>query len=130
MPLRSLPIRREATTRNIFTEVLEGRNVKKMNEFIESRRETIIDLCRQHGVKELYLFGSALRDDFGSASDVDFLVEFDWSDETNLSGRFLGLKSDLESLFARPVDLVCYSAIRNPYFKEEVESQKQVIYAA
>jgi uncharacterized protein len=101
-----------------------------MNPLIESRREAIADLCRKHGVKELYLFGSALRDDFGATSDVDFLVELDWSNDTNLAGRFLGLKSDLESLLSRPVDLVCYAAIRNPYFKEQVENQKQVIYAA
>lgn len=101
-----------------------------MNSHIESRREAIAGLCRKHGVTELYLFGSALREDFGETSDFDFLVEFDWSDESNLSTRFFGLKDDLESLLDRPVDLVCYSAIRNPYFKKEVESQKQAIYAA
>jgi predicted nucleotidyltransferase len=101
-----------------------------MNELIESHSQAIIELCRKHGVKEFYVFGSVLRKDFTATSDVDFLVEFDWSDETNLSGRFFGLKSELEELLGRVVDLVCYSAIRNPYFKEEVDETKRAIYAA
>ena len=101
-----------------------------MNELIESHHREISDLCRKHGVQELYVFGSVLRGDFAPTSDIDFLVEFDWSDETNLSSRFLGLKSELETLLDRPVDLVCYSAIRNPYFRRAVENGKQAIYAA
>lgn len=101
-----------------------------MNRFIECHRTAIANLCLQYGVKELYLFGSALRKDFTATSDVDFLVEFDWSDEKNLSGRFFGLKSELEELLGRSVDLVCYSAIRNPYFKSEVDETKRPIYAA
>lgn len=97
---------------------------------VEEHRDEIVRLSREHGVQELYVFGSAVRDDFGPGSDVDFLVEFDWSDDTNLSGRFLGLKSGLEMLLCRPVDLVCYSAIRNPYFRSAVESEKEMIYAA
>lgn len=98
--------------------------------FLSPYFEQISALCRKHGVAELYAFGSVLRDDFGPDSDVDFLVELDWTDESNLADRFLGLKQDIEHLIQRPVDLVCYSAIRNPVFKNSVEETKQAIYAA
>jgi predicted nucleotidyltransferase len=39
--------------------------------------EAIREICRRHQVRELSLFGSALREDFGPKSDFDFLVEFD-----------------------------------------------------
>ena len=101
-----------------------------MNPLIQENLPRIRQLCRRHGVAELHAFGSVVRRDFGPSSDVDFLVEFDWTDPVGLSDRFLGLKADLESLLGRPVDLVCHSAIRNPVFRAFVEAQKEAIYAA
>jgi predicted nucleotidyltransferase len=40
-------------------------------------REKIADFCRRHYISRLSLFGSVLREDFGPASDVDVLVEFE-----------------------------------------------------
>lgn len=101
-----------------------------MNELIDSHREAIIDLCRKHGVKEFYLFGSALRPDFAKGSDIDFLVVFDRERTDNAFHQYFDCKQDLETLLERPVDLVCLHSIRNPYFKEEVEETKRLIYAA
>jgi len=42
---------------------------------IQVDSERIGDFCRKWRVKELALFGSALRGDFGPGSDVDVLVE-------------------------------------------------------
>jgi predicted nucleotidyltransferase len=39
--------------------------------------KAIKDLCERYRVKELSIFGSALRNDFSSASDIDLLVEFE-----------------------------------------------------
>ena len=39
--------------------------------------ETIDAFCRKWQIRELSLFGSALRDDFRPDSDVDLLVVFD-----------------------------------------------------
>lgn len=36
-------------------------------------REKIAQFCRRWGIARLEIFGSALRDDFGPASDLDFL---------------------------------------------------------
>ena len=39
-------------------------------------RDIIKKFCLKNGIKKLSLFGSVLREDFGSDSDIDFLVEF------------------------------------------------------
>ena len=101
-----------------------------MNRSVSQYRDQIIKLCERFDVKELYAFGSVLTDEFTPESDVDFLIELDWEKEGSFSDRFFGLKAALEELFDRQVDLVCYSAIKNPYFKEEVEETKETIYAA
>ena len=44
---------------------------------IDISLEKIITLCRHHHIRELALFGSVLRDDFGPDSDIDVLVKFE-----------------------------------------------------
>ena len=75
------------------------------------------------------LFGSALRDDFRSDSDVDVLVDlfpghgltlYDWLD----------MIEELESIFGRPVDLVSKSGIRNPLRRQEILRTAEAVYAA
>jgi predicted nucleotidyltransferase len=44
--------------------------------------------------------------------------------------NYFGLKDELERLFGLPVDLIAVQAIRNPYFREAVESTKRTLYAA
>ncbi len=85
--------------------------------------------CARFGVKRLELFGSALREDFSSSSDLDFLVEFEPEHPMSMFDRYFGLKEALEQLFQRPVDLVERTAIQNPYFRQAVEQEKVVIYA-
>lgn len=90
----------------------------------------IIALCEKHKVLELYVFGSALTKDFNKNSDVDFTVIFD---RRALPLRVYGdnyfaFKFALEDLLKRDVDLVEYNAIRNPYFKEELDETKKLIY--
>jgi uncharacterized protein len=97
---------------------------------IDNQREAINDLCRRRHVTRLEVFGSAVRDDFDPEhSDIDFLVEFDLQDARALDTYF-GLKEDLESLLGRPVDLVMPSAVRNPFVRARIESQRQLLYAA
>ena len=47
-----------------------------INQKIDMPVESINVLCRRHQVRELVLFGSALKDSFGPDSDLDFLMEF------------------------------------------------------
>ena len=97
---------------------------------IEHHRPEVVDLCRRFGVQSLEVFGSAADGTFDSAcSDIDFLVEFDESDSSNLFHRYLGLSEALEQLFARKVDLVSLSALKNPYFIAAVNRSRQLLYS-
>lgn len=96
---------------------------------LDELRPAIAALCEELQVERLDLFGSATSETFGSASDVDVLVEFDRS-QGDLFNRYFTLKERLEALFDRPVDVVTASAIRNPYFKTAVERSRVNVYAA
>lgn len=93
-----------------------------------SKNRKIIDLCKQHKVKELYLFGSFVTDSFSDDSDIDFLVDFEDIDVLDYFDNFMDFKEKLEKLFGRKVDLVENQAIRNPIFRRSIERQKQLIY--
>jgi uncharacterized protein len=64
---------------------------------------------RARGVASLALFGSAGRDQIGTDSDIDILVEFD---RPVGAFEFLDLKDELEELLGRPVDLVTPAAVK------------------
>ena len=103
-----------------------------MQDFILAKREEIAELCRQHHVRRLAVFGSATRDDFDPArSDVDIIVEFE--DDIGSDTYFDNKTSLIESLrnaFGRNVDLLTWKSVRNPYLLREVESTYEMIYAA
>ena len=102
-----------------------------MQKVVEDKLAAIEELCRRYAVSRLELFGSALREDFQpQSSDLDFLVEFSDYTPENAADRFLGLLVDLEDLFERKIDLVSSKAIRNPYFRQVVDSTKVLLYAA
>ena len=100
------------------------------SEILKSNLKHIEILCERHGVVRLDVFGSILRDDFCTESDIDFLVLFKRDEQTNAFNQYFDFKEALEALLHRNVDLVCANAIRNPYFKREVEQTRQPLYAA
>lgn len=86
-------------------------------------------LCKRHKVKTLYVFGSILTPRFNDRSDVDLLVDFNSEiNHDNYADNFFDLYHALKSLFGRDVDLVDESSVRNPFFKEELEETKYLIY--
>jgi predicted nucleotidyltransferase len=91
----------------------------------------IKSLAERFGVRRLDLIGSALRTEFDdAASDFDFVVEFDSLTTSSAADRYFGLLHELEDLFDRPVDLVSYTAIRNPYFKTVIDQTRTSLHAA
>ena len=98
-----------------------------MRSLIKSRRSEVESVCRRWGVRRFELFGSATREDFSPASDLDFLVEFESGGSLE---SYLGLRNDLEALFGRAVDLVMPTAIRNPYVRAAIDRDRQLVYAA
>lgn len=98
---------------------------------IEQKAGDVESLCRRYRVLRLELFGSAAAgtDRIGE-SDLDFLVEFESIQIGEYADNYFGLLGSLEELFGRPVDLVVAAAIKNPYFRQSVESTKALVYAA
>ena len=96
---------------------------------IAQYKDEIARLCKSFGIKRLEIFGSASTSDFNAESDIDCLIEFDGSGGSHFH-RYFDFKDALEALFERDVDVVVGSAMRNPYFKAEVESRKKLVYAA
>lgn len=96
-----------------------------------ARRERLAALCRQHFVHRLDVFGSITLGTFDKArSDVDVLVEFDADANRSYVDTWFDLRDSLEEFFGRRVDLVTTSAIRNPYFRESIETSRVTLYAA
>ena len=97
---------------------------------IEKHTSEIQKLCAEHKVKKLYAFGSALTPRFSSNSDIDFIVDFESQDIDHYADNYFNLKFALEEIFKRRIDLLEEKAINNPYFKEAIENQRQILYGA
>ncbi len=90
--------------------------------------ERIREICSRYHVRELSIFGSALRYDFRPDSDVDLLVEFEPDARIGLI-EFGQLQQDLETLFARKVDLGTKRSLR-PVLRDEILASARTVYAA
>jgi predicted nucleotidyltransferase len=90
-------------------------------------RVAMAAFCRQHGIRRLAVFGSALRDDFGPHSDVDVLVEFEPGRTPGLA--FFAMQDELSRMFGRTVDLHTPGSLSR-YFRAEVLAEAQDQYVA
>ena len=92
----------------------------------ERKIQTISDYFRTCPVLKAYLFGSFVRGDSDSQSDIDILVDLDYTQKIGL--QFIQMKIDLEKLLNTKVDLVSSNGI-SEYIKPLVDKEKQLIYA-
>ena len=107
-----------------------------MVEIVENNIPQIIEMCKKHKLKSLYLFGSATNDKyFHKKSDVDFLYEYDFENypdwdkgDFDVVTNFFILKEALEELLKRKIDLIP-NKLKNPYLIQSIEKSKQLIYA-
>ncbi|HQO35439.1 MAG TPA: nucleotidyltransferase family protein, partial [bacterium] len=88
--------------------------------------DSIKTFCEKWKVKEFYLFGSVLRDDFSPTSDVDVCVRFDESAPWDLF-HIVDMMEELKQIFGRKVDLLEADAIRNPYRRKEIMGTRRLI---
>ncbi len=93
-------------------------------------RQQIAEFCRRWKIQELALFGSALRQDFHSDSDLDLVATFapeaNWSLLDHVRMQF-----ELQNLFGRPVDLISRRALeqsRNWLLREEIFRTAKVLF--
>lgn len=102
-----------------------------MVNLLKDKYELIANACSRHGVANLYVFGSALRDDYRPGdSDVDLLVEFHPMDPYASADAYFGLLDDLRSLLGEDIDLVMVDAIKNRHIAADIERTRKVLYAA
>ena len=87
--------------------------------------DEIATFCRRHHIRELALFGSVLRDDFGPDSDVDVLVEFEPEHIPGLA--FFAMQDELSLILGRTVDLNTRQFV-SPRFRQQVETESEIIY--
>jgi uncharacterized protein len=85
----------------------------------------IREICRKYGVIELSLFGSAVRDDFGLDSDVDFLYVL--SPDSDIGWEIVGLHDELAAAVGRQVDLVPKDFL-HWVVRDRVLAEAEVIY--
>jgi uncharacterized protein len=95
---------------------------------VEENINELIDLCKQHKVLELFIFGSILTNKFNDNSDIDLIVQFDHIDLLEYFDNYMDLKEKLEILLGRPVDLLENQAIHNPIFRKVVDRNKKLVY--
>ena len=99
-----------------------------MNSILKNQLDTIRSLCERYRVKTLYVFGSVLTPNFDTYSDIDLLVDFLDQDALQYASTYFQFKFELEKLFNRKIDLLEERALKNPYFIENINQKKQLLY--
>ncbi len=85
----------------------------------------IKDYFRDKPVLRAFLFGSFSRNEASEESDVDILVELDYSKHIGLG--FIDMKFDLEEKLHKKVDLVSSNAV-SKHILPFVNRDKKLIY--
>jgi predicted nucleotidyltransferase len=92
-----------------------------MLEFLRSKREAILAAAERHGGRNVRVFGSMVRGEGTTESDLDLLIELE-------EGRSLldivAIKQDLESLLDCRVDVVTEAAL-STLIREHVLTEAQ-----
>ncbi|MDQ3109018.1 MAG: nucleotidyltransferase domain-containing protein [Bacteroidota bacterium] len=94
---------------------LDQNSIEKLNNYFSTRP-----------VLKAYIFGSYVRGEADMQSDVDILVDLDYSQKIGL--QFIQMKIELEKLLHTKVDLVSSNGLYK-YIKPIVDKEKQLIYA-
>ena len=103
--------------------------MKLVLERFKLSREQIESFCRKHHIDRLALFGSVLRDDFTTDSDIDVLVEFNPDPIPGLITP-AGMEMELSGLVGgRRVDMNTPLSISR-YFRDELLDDAEALYVA
>ncbi len=91
---------------------------------IKTIKTQIVPIFKKHGVIKASLFGSLVRGEMNTKSDIDVLIKL-----PNTSSLFdlIDIKNDLEEKLCKKVDLVEYDSIK-PTLKKYIMPEQVVIY--
>ena len=91
----------------------------------------IAEFCQRWKIRELALFGSALRDDFRSDSDLDILVTFTSDADWGLLDH-VQMQQELQALLQRDIDLISRRALeqsQNWLRRQEILGTAQTLFS-
>ena len=91
-----------------------------------SKVEAIKDYFKNRPVLKAYLFGSYVNGNVNNESDIDILIDLDYSQRIGLG--FVQMQIDLENLLKTKVDLVSSNSL-SKYIKPYIDQEKELIYA-
>ncbi|RMF37352.1 MAG: hypothetical protein D6759_02440 [Chloroflexi bacterium] len=90
----------------------------------------LVEFCRRWKIRQMALFGSSLRDDFGPESDIDVLIEFEDDADWSLLDH-AQMQQELQSLVGRKIDLITKRALEyspNWLRRQEILRTARVIF--
>jgi predicted nucleotidyltransferase len=91
----------------------------------------VTKIFKEHKIRSAYAFGSVISDKFNDESDIDLLISFEDGLEPLEKGEiWWNLHDTLRDVFNREIDMLIEESLKNPYFIEEINEKKQLIYAA
>jgi predicted nucleotidyltransferase len=91
----------------------------------EHKINSIKDYFKKRPVLKAYLFGSYVRGQADNQSDIDILVDLDYSQKIGL--LFIQMQQELEEILKAKVDLVSSNGLSS-YIKPIIDNEKQLIY--
>lgn len=110
--------------------IMHDKNNLVIGETLVVSREALEQLSQKYHIQRLALFGSAARGKLKPESDVDLLVEFEAGKAPSLGGM-VKLHDEFVVLFGgREVDVATPTILNNPYRRQTIEREMEVLYAA
>ena len=100
-----------------------------MNRIILEHLEELTKICESLNIKRMNVFGSVVSGYFDENSDIDFLIKFskDLTDE-QYADNYFKLHYRLRDIFKREIDIISESTLSNPFFIENLNNSKELIY--
>lgn len=88
---------------------------------IQIPNNKLAEFCQRHHIRKLALFGSVLREDFTTESDVDWLVEFEPGQVPGYI-RLASMESELSEMVGRKADLRTPNELSRRFRQEVLDS--------
>jgi predicted nucleotidyltransferase len=99
------------------------------NTIIGEKYLDFAQICENHNVQKVYIFGSLAKGIFRvKESDIDLLVSVDIENPLERGEALLYLWDNLEKLFDIKVNLLTEDSLKNPYLKSSIYENMQLVY--
>lgn len=93
----------------------------------ERQHRALVELCVRYGFSKLEVFGSVVRGEERTDSDIDLL--YDLLPGRHVTWEVVDAADELSAILGRPVDLVSRRAV-HPLLRSRIETEAQALYAA